>query len=293
MTTFAGVVEFVAVVECQGFSAAAKRLACSTSYVSRQVAQLESRLGCALLARTTRTVNLTEAGQAYYQECCDLINGFEQAQEQITQSQLQLSGVLRVSAAGTFAEQYIVPALIDFAKLHPALNIDIDLNSKMSNLVEQGIDFAIRYGQLNDSSLVAQKLVQRQLVAVASSSYLANYGVPTHPHALKEHQCIITNSDVWRFQEQGAEVLVKVKGRWRSNSGQAVVQACLADMGIAYMPKTSFTDALAQGQLQPVLAQYWSAAVTSWIVYQNRRHLPLKARLAIDFLRQRFANWQE
>jgi len=187
--TFDGIIEFVAVAETQGFTSAAKLLGCSTSHVSRQVGRLEKRLGAALLARSTRLVRLTDLGEAYYLQAKELTIGLEQAHEQITSQQYQLSGTLRVSGAGTFVEQFVAPALIEFAGEFPDLSIDLDFNSRMVNLLEDGIDFAIRYGTLSDSSLVARKLTDRSMVAVASPTYLAKHGTPVHPLELHSHRC--------------------------------------------------------------------------------------------------------
>lgn len=293
MVSFEGIIEFVAVAETQGFSAAAKQLGVSTSHVSRQVARLEARLGSALFARTTRLVSLTQAGQAYYQQCKELVNGLQLANEQVSSEQLQLSGTLRVSAAGAFAEHYVAPALIEFAKLHPHLTIDMDFNSRMVNFVEDGIDFAIRYGQLQDSGLVARKLLNRPMIAAASQDYLTQYGTPSHPNDLKQHSCLISNNDHWFFQDQGETFSVKVQGRWRSNNVHALVKACENGLGIAYAPKSSFLNAIEQDTVKPILSEYWSLGNSSWIVYQNRRFLPLKARLAIDYLLEYFKDWQE
>lgn len=293
MESFEGIIEFVAVAESQGFSAAAKQLCVSTSHVSRQVSRLEARIGSALLARTTRLVSLTESGQLYYQQCKELVNGLQQANEQVSQDQLQLSGTLRVSAAGGFAEQFVAPALMIFAKQHPELSIDMDFNSRMVNFVEDGIDFSIRYGQLQDSGLVARKLLDRPMMAVASPEYLQANGTPLQPKDLKQHSCLISNNDHWRFNQDGKEVSIKVQGRWRSNNAHAVVNACEQGLGIAYMPKSSFSEAIERAALTPVLQEYWSAGASSWIVYQNRRFLPLRARLAIEFLLEHFKEWQE
>lgn len=293
MESFEGIIEFVAVAESQGFSAAAKQLGVSTSHVSRQVSRLEARIGSALLARTTRLVSLTESGQLYYQQCKELVNGLQQANEQVSQDQLQLSGTLRVSAAGGFAEQFVAPALMIFAKQHPELSIDMDFNSRMVNFVEDGIDFSIRYGQLQDSGLVARKLLDRPMMAVASPEYLQAHGTPLQPKDLKQHSCLISNNDHWRFNQDGKEVSIKIQGRWRSNNAHAVVNACEQGLGIAYMPKSSFSEAIERAALTPVLQEYWSAGASSWIVYQNRRFLPLRARLAIEFLLEHFKEWEE
>lgn len=293
MDSFEGVVEFVAVAESHGFSAAAKHLNCSTSHVSRQVSRLEARLGSALLARTTRMVSLTQAGQAYYQQCKDLVTGLQQANEQLSSQQYQLSGTLRVSAAGTFAEECVAPALMDFALKHPDLQVHMDFNSRKTNFVEDGIDFAIRYGQLSDSGLVARKLLDRPMMAVASPEYLKQNGTPKHPSDLKHHSCIIANNDHWQFEHSGVSHNIKVNGQWQSNNAHSVISACERGLGIAYMPKLNFSDAIKSGLVMPILEPYWSNGSSSWIVYQNRRFLPMRARLAIDHLIAHFSDWQE
>lgn len=293
MDSFDGVIEFVAVAESHGFAAAAKQLGCSTSHVSRQISRLEQRLGSALFARTTRSVSLTQSGAAYYQQCKELVVGLQQANEQLSQQQFQLQGTLRVSAAGPFAEQFVAPALMDFAQQHPELTIDMDFNSRMVNFVEDNFDFAIRYGKLADSGLIARKLANRAMMAVASPNYLQQHGTPTNPKQLSNHSCLISNNDHWQFQHQGINQSVKVNGRWRSNNAHAVVQACEQGLGIAYMPKSSFKQSLALGRLTPLLEPYWSQGSSSWIVYQNRRFLPMRARLAIDYLLAYFSQWRE
>ncbi|BES73387.1 glutathione-dependent formaldehyde neutralization regulator [Marinobacter nanhaiticus D15-8W] len=291
MDSFEGIIEFIAVAESGGFSTAARQLGCSTSHVSRQVARLEERLGCALLARSTRQVSLTENGTAYYQHGKELIIGLQQANEQVSQQQFRLNGTLRVSAAGGFAEHHIAPALMTFAKDHPELTVEVDFNSQMANFVEDGIDFAIRYGELTDSSLVARKLVSRPMMAVASPEYLKQYGTPNHPRQLKNHSCIISNNDYWLFNVDGVQESLKVSGRWRSNNSNVVVDACERGLGVAYMPGSTFKDAVERGRLVAVLEPFWSKGASSWIVYQNRKFLPLRARQAIDYLMEHFADW--
>lgn len=293
MSNFEGIQEFVAVAEAQGFSAAAKQLDASTSHLSRQVARLEERLGVQLLARTTRKVSLTDAGERYYTQCRELIDGLLQADESVSDESIKLTGTLKVSAAGNFAEQFIAPCLMQFAKSHPELSIEMDFNSRMVNFVEEGFDFAVRYGRLKDSGLVARRLVQRHLMAAASPEYLNQFGEPMHPTELKQHKCILTNNDHWLFEENQQSFEVKVASAWRSNNGNVVLQACEQGMGIAYMPASSFEPSISNGKLKPILRDYWSHGITSWIVYQNRRFLPMRARLAIDYLLQQFKDWKE
>lgn len=290
MDSFEGIFEFVAVAESGGFTAAAKKLGCSTSHISRQIARLEERTGVVLLARTTRQINLTENGEFYYQQCKQLVTGLQQANERLNQQQFNLSGTLKVSAAGGFAENFIAPTLVEFAELHPELNIEIDFNSRMVNFVEDGVDFAIRYGELNDSNLIARKLISRSMELVASPDYLNEYGTPNHPNQLKSHQCIVANNDRWSFNIDGSKQAIKVSGRWRSNNANVVAHACEKGLGIAYMPKGTFSDLIESKKLVPILSDYCISGATSWIVYQNKQFMPLRARLAIEFLIEKFAN---
>ena len=290
--SFDGIIEFAAVAETHGFSSAAKKLGCSTSHVSRQVARLEERLGCVLLARSTRSVALTDNGNAYYQQAKELIVGLQQANEQVNQQQQHLTGTLKVTAAGGFAEHFLAPALMEFASLYPDLTVELDLNSRLVNLLEDGIDFAIRYGELNDSNLIARKLISRPLMAVASPDYLKRHGTPSHPSHLKNHRCIVANKDTWEFEESGQKTLIKVKGKWKSNNANLVLAACIKGLGVAYMPKSTFVHAIERELLVPILKPYWGQGTNSWIVYPNKRFMPLKARLAIDYLVDYFAKWQ-
>lgn len=290
---FDGITEFLAVAEAQGFSAAARRLGVSTAHVSRRVSALEAALGVTLFARTTRQVRLTEPGQTYYQHCLELVHGLEEANEVLSADKVSLSGTLRISAAGDFAARYVAPALTDFAKLHPDLSIDLDFNARLANFVEEGIDLAIRYGRMQDSSLIARKLVDRRIVAAASPGYLAEHGMPQHPDELRQHNCLVTNNDQWLFDTEGGPLQVRVPARWRANNTDAVTHACVAGLGIAYMPKSSYHELLADGSLVPVLEPYWTKDIGTWLLYANRRHQPARVRLAVEFLIKRFRGWQE
>ena len=290
---FEGIVEFIAVAEVNSFSGAAKRLGCSTSHISRQISRLEKRLKCSLFARTTRLISLTAVGSVYFQHCKVLLSGLEQANEQINGEQLKLAGTLRVSMAGLFAEQHIAPVLISFAQQHPDLALDIDFNSRRIDFIEDHVDFAIRYGQLQDSGLVARKLVDRQLMVTASPVYLKKYGKPSHPNDLKHHSCLVTNNNNWSFSENDVPFNIKVQGRWKSNNVHTVIHACEQHLGIAYLPKTTFLQSIQSATLEPILQTYLGAHSSSWIVFRNRQFLPARARLAIDYLVAHFQNWKE
>ncbi|WP_086933609.1 LysR family transcriptional regulator [Agarilytica rhodophyticola] len=288
MSMFEGITEFIAVAETQGFSSAARRLNVSTSHVSRRIADLEARLGIALVARSTRQVKLTNAGVIYYERCVDLVHGLDQANEILTAGQIELSGVLRVTAAGEFAEKNVIPVLIEFIAQHPKLTLELDYNTRMVNFVEESFDFAIRFGSLPDSNLIARKLSDHNYITAASPEYLYNFGRPETPQDLSAHSCIVTTYNRWPFVCDNKTIEVSVNGRIKANSVRTVVNACKAGLGIAYMPITSFGDTIENKQLESVLSGYWKNRGSTWIVYANRRYLSAKARMAIDFLLSRF-----
>ena len=181
MSIWDGVEEFVMVARTSSFTAAARRLNVSTSHVSRRVQSLEDKLGVKLLARTTRAVKLTDLGRDYLNRVDELIGGIDDANQAITGAFSDLAGPVRVSAAGPFAEAMVMPILLEFAEQNPHITFEVDFNNRNVDLVEDGYDFAIRYGALADSSLIARKLATRQLVCAASPAYLGRYGEPSTP----------------------------------------------------------------------------------------------------------------
>lgn len=293
MNPFEGIPELIAVAEARGFSAAAGNLGVSTSHVSRRIAALEKRLGTILVARSTRQIRLTDAGRTFYERCIDLVNSLNEANSLVSGREAQLRGTLRISAAGEFAERYLTPAIIDFARQHPQLSIHMDFNARVVNILEEGIDIAVRYGKLTGGGFTARKLINRSMVAAASKAYLQSHGEPLKPEDLKDHACLITNSEEWRFEKDGQRIATRVQGQWRANSGRCIVAACCAGLGIAYLPRSSFGTALEDGRLVPVLGPYCTADNTTWLVYSNQRHLPPHTRLTIEFLLERFENWAE
>ncbi|MEL6224510.1 MAG: LysR family transcriptional regulator [Cyanobacteria bacterium J06627_8] len=288
MSIWDGVSEFVAVVDTGSFSAAAKQLGVSTSYVSRRVADLEAKLGIRLLARSTRQVRMTDAGSEYYHRCTDLIAGLEEANQVVAGETTEIVGRIRVAAAGAFAEQYVAPALAEFAAHHPKVQIEISFNSRIINLIDEGFDFAIRYGVLEDSSLIARKLTGRTLVTCASPGYLKQRGIPVVPEELHDHDCLCSNTDRWRFTYPEGHRNIRVSGPWISNNGVALVAAAMQNLGIIYLPRVNLANALDTGTLVPILEDFWDRDRVTWLVYPSRRHLPLRVRRVIDFLLEHF-----
>jgi DNA-binding transcriptional LysR family regulator len=289
---FFAIEEFVALGRAQSFSGAARRLGVSTSHVSRRINALEEKLGVRLVARTTRKVKLTDAGYEYFLRCVELSEGMEEANQSVAFQSAELEGRLRISAAGDFSERFVAPALAKFSKQHPKLIIDLDFNSRNLNLIDEGIDFAIRYGNLSDSTLVARKLVERRLALAASEQFIEENGMPKTPQECAQFPCIIANSDQWRFIEHGKTLTVKAKEAWRSNSARAVVAACEAGVGLAYLPETSYGDKLDSGALKPLLKDFWFEGTPTWLVFPSRRFMPLRARRAVEFLLEHFAVWR-
>lgn len=291
MTSWDGIQEFLMVVEAGGFTAAGKRLGVSASHISRQVARLEDRLGVKLLARSTRAVRLTDAGAEYHAKMSDLATGIEEANQSAAGASAELAGRIRVSAAGMFAEERVAPVLARFARQNPRIAIEIDFDTRNADLIDQGFDFAIRYGVLADSGLIARKLTRRTMVCAASADYLARHGEPRHPTDLRHHACLRTNQDRWSFADPvtGAGIDVRIAGPWTANNGHALRHATVQGLGIAYTPEVNLTPALGTGEVVPILRGFEDKSRSSWIVYPERRHMPLRVRRAIDHLIAAFA----
>ena len=290
MSPWDGIQEFLTVVETGGFTAAGRRLGVSASHVSRQVARLEDRLGVKLFARSTRIVRLTDAGAEYHARVSDLAAGIEEANRAATGSQAELAGRIRVSAAGALAEERVAPALARFARNHPRIAVEIDFNTRNVDLIDQGFDFAIRYGVLADSGLIARRLAGRTMICAAAPDYLDHRGTPVHPSELRRHACLKTNQDRWLFAnpETGDPIEVRIDGPWTANNGHALRAAAVEGLGIAYTPTVNLAPALESGRLLRILEGYEDKSRASWIVYPERRHMPLRVRRAIDFLIEAF-----
>lgn len=288
MNIWDGIPEFVAVVDTGSFSAAAKRLNKSTSFVSRRVDSLEERLGIRLLARSTRKVRMTDAGAEYYRRCTELTAGLIEANQMVVGETLEVAGRIRITAAGAFAERYVAPALAEFAVQHPKVSIEIDFTSRNINLIDEGFDFAVRYGVMEDSSLVARKLIGRTMVACASPDYLNRRGVPVDPKELRDYDCLRSNRDRWRFHFPEGSRDIRISGPWVSNNGPALEAAAIAGLGIVYLPRVNVENGLNTGQLLPILEDFWESDLSTWIVYPSQRNLPLRVKQVINFLMDRF-----
>ncbi len=284
MQHWEGVSEFVAVSETGSFTAAAKRLNISTAQVSRQVGALERRLDTKLLYRTTRKVSLTEEGNLYYRHCRQVLDGLDEAERALSSLKNTPQGLLKLTAPVAYGEKYILPIINDFMLRYPSVEIEVELTNRQINLIDAGIDLAIRIGKLADSSLMAKRISQRTNFVCASPDYLKRHGEPHTLSELIQHNCLIGNYDYWRFIEQGKGRQIKVRGTLKCNTGYGLRDAVLKGIGIAQLPNYYISQDIETGRLVPLLTAYQEPNEGVWALYPQNRHLSPKVRLMVDFL---------
>ena len=301
MDNLADIAVFVRVVERGSFTLAADDMDISRAVVSKYISRLEERLGARLLNRTTRRLSLTEAGAALFEASRGALERIEEAESAVAQFQAAPRGRLRVSAPMSFGIHHQGPAIADFAREYPAVTLDIRLDDRFVNLVEDGIDVAVRIGLLTDSSLVARKLGLTRAVACASPAYLAEHGEPETPEELASHDCLIysylANANVWRFlSRDGREIPVAVTGSLRINNGIVLAEAALAGRGILVTPSFYVAPMLRDGRLKRILTDFRLPELGIYAVYPQKGHVPPKVRVFIDYLGARFGrkpDWEK
>lgn len=290
---FAAIEAFVRVAESQSFSAAARRLRASKSAVSRNVSRLETELGVRLFHRTTRSLTLTEAGRGYFERAIRILTDLEEANLAVSQLQSAPRGRLRVSAPMSFGFLHLALALPDFLARYPEVTVDLSMNDRFVDLIDEGFDVAVRIGAMDDSSLIARKLAPIRRVVCAGPAYLQARGVPLSPDDLKGHECLFNSnialSQEWRFTARdGKPWPVEVKGRLSANNGDALRVAALKGLGLVNIPTFIAGGDLKAGTLVSVLDEFISQDVTMNAVYPHSRHLSPKVRAFVDFLADRF-----
>lgn len=282
---------FVKVVEQGSFTAAAAQCGISSTMVGKHVAALEERLGARLLNRTTRRQSLTEVGGIYYQRCKAALAEVEAADASASELQTVARGLLRVTAPVTFGANLLVGVIGDYLREHPDVHIELHLNDRVVDLVDEAFDVAIRIGELPDSSLVARKLAPYRMIACASPAYLAAHGVPRTPAQLAGHNCIgfmySAAHKHWQFSERDQTSKVQISGNFRVNNGQAVRTAALHGMGIVVQPEALLAGDLDAGALVRILPNHQLPAQSMHVVYPSRR-LTLKMQSFVDFVVRRF-----
>jgi DNA-binding transcriptional LysR family regulator len=284
---------FVAVMDSGSFVRAAEKLGVSSGQASKLVSRLEAELGVQLLNRTTRALSPTEMGVAYHGRMCAILDDIEALEGATRASSVEPTGRLRITAPVSFGAAKLTPALLDFARLHPRIELDVRFSDRLTNLVDEGFDAAVRIGAPTDSSLIGRKIGEARIVVVAAPSYLATDGEPHEPEALRRHACVIDTNfrdpTRWRFQGPDGQVAtVEVSGRLLLSSGEACMAAAAAGFGVARVPDFIAAPRLAAGDLTQILTPFADEPFAIHVLYPPTRWLAPKLRALIDFLAARF-----
>lgn len=292
MDTLTRMRAFIDVVEAEGFSAAARKIGRSKALLSKYVRELEDELGALLLNRTTRQFSLTEAGHTYFSRASEIIREVDNLADAVRESSGDVRGRIKLSAPRTFADAPIGRSLIDFAKLHPDIVLDIHLDDRFVDLVEEGFDLAIRISRLENSSLIARRLAPFSVRLCASPELIARHGMPTRPQDLSRIPCIIDTNGRWKanwpFQgDSGDAVSVPVSGPIEVNSPIAACAAAVAGLGFSILPDFIAASDIQGGRLVAALDDRLLPGGGIFAVYPHRRYLPAKVRALVDFL----AHW--
>lgn len=294
MDRFTQLSAFVQTIDRGSQAAAARALGVTPAMVGRYIRGLEDRLGTRLLNRTTATQSLTEAGSEFHAQASAILEQLDAAEGAAADRQAEPRGVLRINAPMVFGVRYLAAAVAGFAGRHPALRVEMVLNDRVVDLVEEGYDLAIRIGRLPDSSLIARRLAPCRVVLCAAPSYLLRHAAPGRPEDLRGHNCLVysysATGSTWRFRGgDGIQSEVVVRGNLVANNGDALLAAALDGAGIIAQPTFIVGDALRRGQLVPLMPDYGIDALTVHAVYPSARHLSPKVRGFVDELVARLA----
>lgn len=294
MDRFKQIETFVSVAQRGSLSAAAIAEGVAPAVIGRRLDALEERLGVKLMLRTTRRLSLTFEGSAFLEDCQRILREVQDAEASVSAGGVKASGHLRISAPAGFGRRHVVPLLPDFLDAHPDVSITLDLSDRIVDIVNEGVDLAVRIGALDDSSLVGVRLAENRRVVVASPAYLARRGTPAHPDDLAQHDCLLLAGGAgqrgWLFDIDGEIRSVRVGGRLECNDGAALHAWALAGRGLAWRSMWEVGDEIAAGRLVPVLEAHAAAPTAIHALFPQRRHLPLRVRLFIDLLKHTYGN---
>ena len=285
---------FATVADCGSFVGASDALKLSKAAVSRYVSDLEQRLRTRLMHRTTRKLSLTPEGEIFLARCRVILDAIEESEEEISTRGLTASGTLRITAPVSFGIRHLAPMWQDFLSAYPQVKVELELTDRVTNLVEEGFDLAIRIGQLNDSGLITRQLASTRLVLCASPRYLETRGAPSHPRELVGHETfsysLLSTGDTWKFDGPEGRVDVRVSPRMTSNNGDTGVEVCLRGGGIHLWPTFLAEEHLRAGSLVEVLPAFKASNFGVYAMYPSRKHVSPKVRVLIDFLAKGFIN---
>jgi DNA-binding transcriptional LysR family regulator len=285
---------FVRVVDSNGFSAAAPALGLSPSAVSKLVTRLETRLGVRLLQRTTRALSLTEEGEAFYATARRIVGEIETLEAQISQRSDTPYGLLRVTTSQAFSTHQLAPVIGEFLQRYPQIRLELLPTDRVVDMIEEGIDVAIRIGRLPDTSFIARKIGEDVRLVCASPSYLAHRRAPERPEDLTRHTCIVSREltylNRWPFRIDGQVREIEVGGRIAVDEGEAQMRLALQGLGIVRLTRLTVADAIKKGELVPLLDAFRAEGpVPIHAVYPHRRHLAPKVTAFIDFILEKFS----
>jgi DNA-binding transcriptional LysR family regulator len=282
---------FLAVVEKGSLTAASRHLRRSLQSVSRSLAALERGVGVELVRRTTRQSSLTEAGRAFYNRVKPALTEINDAKLEVADARTQPSGLLRIGAPILFAPAYVVPTINAFMERYPGIEIELKASDRMVNLLEDGLDIAVRIREMADSGLKAKRLGDLRVVAFGSPAYFSKHGCPKHPDDLTRHQCVLrqvqSTTESWTFQVSGRRKSIRVQGRFRTDSTAATHTAVAAGLGISLTPLWQIRELVDEGIVEVILEDFEDSKIPIHAVWPSSKIPPTKTRLFVDMLAAR------
>lgn len=289
---------FSLVVEAQSFNKAAEVAGMSTPALSKRITKLEASLGVQLLHRTTRRLNLTEAGKTLYDHAKHINRHVNEAVDSVSDYSAGFSGTIKMTVPTISGELLLAEAVSEFVHKHPDLTVEMNLENDFVDLIKDGVDLAIRTGELEDSSLIAKKLIQSNWVVCCSPFYLEVHQEPQVPDELKAHNCLVyahqgKQVNEWRFSSSTEQFAIKVNGNFSADSAQALRRAALSGYGLVYVPRCSVYEDLQAGRLVALLTQFQARSIGVYAVYPYTRHQPEKIKKLIEHLGQAYQKWSE
>ncbi|WP_019613805.1 LysR family transcriptional regulator [Psychromonas ossibalaenae] len=286
---------FVLIAQQGSFTKAAEILGCSRSHLSKQLNQLEAQLGVKLIARTTRSQRLTDLGKQFFDSCLTSLQGINQAVAAAVDNAQKLQGNINInSVGGIIGEEIICSMINDFLKQYPDITINLDFSSQRVDLIEDEFDLVFRMGELQDSGLIARKLMDIPIDTLASPAYLQQHGYPEHPKALPDHQCITGSINHWHFfhkNDPQMQVEIPIKGAFRCKSGRAMLNSAKAGGGIIRLPRLYCTSEIDKQQLIPVFTDWEIPSTPFFLLYQQDKFQPARLRTFINFVVNNFADY--
>jgi len=286
---------FVSVAAKGSLTATANAEGVAPAVIGRRIDALEERLGVKLLVRTTRKITLTHEGSAFLEDCQRLLADLANAEASVSAGGVKASGYLRVTAPAGFGRRHVAPLVPRFIAQHPDVNVSLNLSDRVVDIVNESYDCAVRVGDLPDSSLISVRMADNRRLCVATPAYLKRAGAPRHPSELLRHQCLTLSSDAsqtrgWAFAVDGEVTHLRPSGRLDCSDGQVLHDWCLAGLGIAWRSTWEVEQEIASGQLVTVLDDFAAPPNGIYAVFPHAKHMPLRVRLWIDFLKHSYGD---